>query len=263
MQIEFISCTSAGKSTLVQRMLHIYQEQKPELKHSYDFVLQRMHLAWIANRSLRVIAVNALALGMCLLAWRRHHLFLTYTLARVRQLNVNVSLLERLKIIRIILRNVGVHEFVERYSASEDVVIADEGFLQIAHYLLVHTAVEPRVEQIETFAKLVPLPRVVVYIRQPDALLIERTLQRGHKRIPTGSPELVKLFVSRATTMFEILIRQPAICGRLLIIDGQQRILLHSHSDLEPPLERACNLIRLALSIAGQTKTARGLGNWA
>lgn len=250
MQIEFMGCTSAGKSSMVKRILRSHPELPQLISHGNDFVLQRMRLAWVVNPKLRVIALNMTALWMCLLAWRKYRPILSHAIICIRQLKVDVSALERLRIFRITLRNVGLHEFVERYAAAKEVVITDEGMLQIAHYLFVHIAVGPRQEQIETFGKLVPLPDAVVYIRQPAVLLVQRTLQRGHKRIPNGSTELAMRFVTYANTVFEVLIQQPAISDTLVVIDNGQLVSRDLNLARNSVLVRVRDLVQLGLSTA-------------
>ena len=247
MQIELFGCTGAGKSSLLRQILHAQSGQRPAITRGDDFLLRRMRLAWVKGAA-RPVVLNALSIAMCVFAWRKRRAFLRHVASCVHQLRNDISSLERLRIWRITLRNVGLYEFVERYAATDEVVFTDEGMLQIAHYLFVNIAVESRQADIKSFAMFVPLPAAVVYLFQPETLLIERTVQRGHKRIPPGSTELVKRFITRATAMFEILLQQPAIRGKLLMIDGERRNLTAASAPMHEELERACNLIRPALS---------------
>lgn len=247
MQIEFFGCSSAGKSRLLNRILQAHSQSLPAVVSSSDFVLQYVRLAWLTG-TLRVIVLNLFSVSMCLLAWHKHRVFLRHVVNCVRQRRHHAALLERLRILRIALRNVGLFEFVERYAANDEIVVTDEGMLQIAHYLFVNVAVEPRRADIELFATLVPLPAVVVYLSQTESLLVKRTVRRGHKRIPPYSSELVKKFIARAVTTFEILIQQPAIRRKLLTIDGKQQTLSSVSLPMDGKLERAYNLIRPALS---------------
>ncbi len=205
------------------------------------------------------MAVNLIAFGMCLLAWRKRQLFLRYVIGCIGQLRPHASFSQRVRILRITLRNVGLYEFVERYASDEEVVFTDEGMLQIAHYLFVHIAFEPRVEAVETFARLVPLPAAVVYLRQPNAVLTERTLRRGHKRIPSGSIELTTRFVTRAAQVFDLLTQQADVRSRLVLVDEARRLelamqggnakqSLHRQSLHRQSLHRLCELIDAALS---------------
>ncbi len=248
MQIELFGCTGAGKSSLLRQILDAHPGQQPAITRGDEFFLRRVRLAWVKGAA-RAVVLNVLCIAMSVFAWRKRRAFLHHVAARVLQLRKHIAPLEVLRIVRITLRNVGLYEFIERYVAPEEVVFTDEGMLQIAHYLYVHIAVAPCVEQLEAFAKLAPLPAVVVYIRQPDALLIDRTAQRGHKRIPAGSSELVKRFVTRATATFEFLIQQPAIRGKLLVIEGEQRVLTTTAATRNQQLDYVSNLIQPALSV--------------
>ncbi len=247
MQVELVGCTGAGKSSLLNRILHLHAGSPSAVSGSNEFMLRRTRLDWLTG-SARLMAVNIISLGMCALAWRKRRPFLRYVISCIGQLRQHVSFSQRMRILRITLRNVGLYEFVERYASDEEVVFTDEGMLQIAHYLFVHTAFEPRLDQVETFARLAPMPAAVLYLRQPEALLIERTLQRGHKRIPPDSIALTTRFVSRAARTFEWLIQQPAVRTRLLVVDAaQQPASITQGSDTDPSLHRLNDLIRAAL----------------
>ena len=71
------------------------------------------------------------------------------------------------------------------------------------------------------FAGLVPLPDLVIYLRQDAALLVQRTLARGHWRLQTGAPGAVERFIATALTTFEHLVQMPAIARQLVIVQGQ------------------------------------------
>ncbi len=256
MQVELIGCTGAGKSSLLGSILHLHAGLQPAVSDSNEFMLRRMRLVWLTGK-MRLVAVNSISLVMCVLAWRERREFLLHIIGCIRQLQQHASLFQRMRILRIALRNVGLHEFVERYASAEEVVFTDEGMLQIAHYLFVHTAFEPHIEQVETFAKLVPLPAAVLYLRQPEEVLIKRTLQRGHKRIPPGSVELTTRFVTRAARLFEWLTQQAAVRSRLLQVDSaQQPVSMIQGSDNNPSLQRLHDLIRPALSLAKHSTNA-------
>lgn len=247
MQVELIGCTGAGKSSLLNSILHASTGGQLVVSDSNEFMLRRLRLAWLRGK-LRLVVVNSIALAMCVLGWRERRVFLRYAISCISQLRQHASFFQRFKILRITLRNVGIYEFVERYASEDEVVFTDEGMLQIAHYLFVHVAFEPGIEQIETFARLVPLPPAVLYLRQPDAVLIERTLQRGHKRVPPGSVALTTRFVTRAARMFETLTQQPAVHSRLLLADSAQPSSpVMQGSDVTPTLDRLCALIRPVL----------------
>ena len=186
MQVELIGCTSAGKSTLAESVLWAYRGIGMDASMGADFVLQQVGLNWVKGKLARTILIDIIALFACLTTWRSNYAFYRFASGVVLGLPVTVSWLERLNIARNTFKKVGIYELVRRGASDRQVVLLDEGTLHTAHYLFVHVSTEPNIADLATFAKLVPLPDVVVHVRQSKSVLIERTLQRGHKRIPAS-----------------------------------------------------------------------------
>lgn len=222
MQVELIGCTSAGKSTLAESVLWAYRGTGMDASMGADFVLQQVGLNWVKGKLARTILIDIIALFACLATWRSNYAFYRFASGVVLGLPVTVSWLERLNIARNTFKKVGIYELVRRGASDRQVVLLDEGTLHTAHYLFVHVSTEPNLADLATFAKLVPLPDVVVHVRQSQSVLIERTLQRGHKRIPARSRSAVECFIKRSVAVFEELERQPALQGRSLVVDGCQ-----------------------------------------
>jgi hypothetical protein len=154
-----------------------------------------------------MLVLNLVALFACFLTRRKNIDFFRFVIRVILRLPSTVRWSEKLKIARIAARNVGIYELVHRYGSDRQVVIADEGTLQIAHYLFVHVSSEPSISDLETFTHLVALPDFIVHVLQDEHVLIKRTQARGHKRIPAGTYEGTRLFVSRAVTTYATLIR--------------------------------------------------------
>jgi len=222
MQIELIGCTSAGKSTLLADILQANRKQELDALSSYDFVLRKFRLDWIRNHIIRMLLLNLLALPACLVTWRKNFDLLRFVIGVVLRLPASVPRIHRLKIARITLRNVGVYEIVSHYSSDEQVVVADEGTLQIAHYLFVHLTVEPNLNDLSTFIELIPLPETVVYVRPSESVLVARTLARGHHRIPDMTPANVERFIRRAVTVFDRLAQEPVLRNRVVAVENEQ-----------------------------------------
>jgi hypothetical protein len=220
MQIELIGCTSAGKSSLAENIIKHNHQYGLNLVTSYDFVLRWAHLDWIKNNPVRMLVLNLIALFACLFTLRKNLVFYRFVMGVILRLPPMISLFEKLKIARIVARNMGIDEIVRRNSSDQQVVLADEGTLHTAHYLFVHVSAEPDMGGLDTFIRLVPLPDVAIYVRQPESVLISRISKRGHKRIPEGAPALVNRFVKHGVTVFEKLIEYSNLEGRLLIVSN-------------------------------------------
>jgi adenosyl cobinamide kinase/adenosyl cobinamide phosphate guanylyltransferase len=224
MQIEVIGCTSAGKSTFIQKVLNANQPNGFHLVTSYDFVLNWAHLSWVKQHRIRMFILNLIALLACVFTWQKNYRFYRFALGVIKRLPDKVSLSERIKIARLVARNIGIFEIVHRSKSERQVILADEGTLHIAHYLFVHVSTEPDLKDLATFNSLVSLPDVAVYIRQPESVLVSRTGKRGHKRIPSNSTMLVNRFIKHGLAVFEQLIECSSLEDRLVIINNGDEI---------------------------------------
>jgi thymidylate kinase len=85
--------------------------------------------------------------------------------------------------------------------------------------LFAHVDPAPDLAQVATFAAIVPLPDMIMYVRRPRALLIERIRARGHHRISNIEPRTVVRFVEHAEQTFECLAGVPRLAARLVVAD--------------------------------------------
>jgi len=231
MQIELIGCTGTGKSTLAQRILRDFRAHGIPVLPSEEFLLRHIGAAWVSRRVVRTLLVDMVALAGWLMTWRKNLRFSLFALRAVGRLPV--GRLEKLNLVRHVLRKVGVYELIRRNDSGRQVVVVDEGTLHVVHNIFVHAAAGACVADIPTFARLAPMPDVAVYVRHDDRVLVARTLQRGHRRIPGRSPAHTARFVARAVEAFETLIQQAAVKQRLLIVD-QRRETLVAEANLFP-----------------------------
>ncbi len=221
MQIEIIGATGAGKSTLIKNIIRTNQGGIQSVLTSYDFVLQHFGLGWVRQHKVRMLLLNLLAVTYSMLHWRKYQSLLRFCHTFLRQLPPSVAHVDRRKIARIVLRNIGIYEIVSRYTNQRQVIIADEGILQIAHYLFVHLGTKPDLVALTTFVQIAPLPEVAVYLHSPIALLVERTLRRGHHRIAEPSPEKVARFITNAVTVFDHIIQLALVQPHAIHITGE------------------------------------------
>lgn len=246
MQIELIGCTSAGKSTLIRNILQANSDQAIDISLGDDFILEKLRLHRATGYLPRSLLVNMVALLACLITWRKNHRFYRFAAHLVAQLPVPRS--EKLYIFRNVLKKIGAQEIIRYFHNDEQVVIVDEGVLQVAHNLFVHQSVQTDMANLSTFVKLITLPDVIVYLRQPESLLVERIIRRGHARIPDRSHENVIFFVQQAVAMFEELIQNPAVACKLLIVDRGLEITVAANNRSDALLEPALQLIHNGLT---------------
>ncbi len=217
MHIELIGCTSAGKSTLVESVIQARRGQGATITLGDDLVLRRLRLHWVKSSSARRLLVNIAGLLASLLTWRKNRALIRFA-GRVL-FQPAIPRVERLQLLRNVLKKIGVYEIIRR-SGSRQTVLVDEGTLQIAHNLFVHASAGVDPALVAEFAAIVPLPDAVVYLRPPEELLVERIVARGHSRLPDRSEAQVTRFVRQAVAVFDQLAQQPAIAARTLVTDG-------------------------------------------
>ena len=118
--------------------------------------------------------------------------------------------------------------------------------LQAIHTLFVHANGDDYdfKNQLTDFLNRVPLPDAIVYLRQPESVLIERTLKRGHNRIHNEAAEQeVAAFIGQAVHIFEAIKHCPRFSNRLLVINGEQSKLQGIGNIQSVKLARVAGLI--------------------
>ena len=256
LQVELTGCTGAGKSTLTSRLLRMCRDQGIDAWIDYDFVLGQVRLDWIKSKLARALVVNLVSLCVCLVTWRNYREFYRFMIRVISRLPVAWS--EKLYVGRNVLKNMGIHEIIRRCASDQQIVFLDEGTLHIAHYLFVHVSVEPDTEGLSTFVELVPLPDVVVYVSQTERVLIERTLARGHKRVPIRSYAQVELFIKRAIETFEELRQQSVLQSRLIVVDSQRKIIVGQDYPKDAPFADVLKMVRAGVEMVS-TECSRGV----
>ena len=247
MQIEFIGCTSAGKSTLISAAIRACEELGIEASLGDDSVLKWNRLSWTRGYLIRRLLADLFSLFACLRNWHKHKQFYQFAARIVFRLPASVSWFEKLNTLRNVFRSIGVYEIVRRRGSEQQVVLIDEGTLHTAHQLFFHYSAGLDPGDLSTFIELAPVPDVVVYLQQDPTTLIERTVIRGHKQIPDRSPAVVERFITHAIVTFECLTQASVVKSRMLVVDSRQNI--HAPEDFrsDPFLVTAFDIIRSAI----------------
>lgn len=232
MQLELIGCTSAGKSTLATQLLTLGALTGVRMEKSYDYVLRRYQFGWVRAHKVRMLLLNLLAIGAALVVFWQRPRFGWWLLSYLCNLPAPITLGERLKIARITWRNLGIHHLIQQ-APPDRLILADEGCIQAAHYLFVNLAQQPDLAALDYFLHQIPLPDLVLYYKQPEALLVERTLRRGHKRIARSTPAQVQCFIHHAYTTFEYIGRAASLRRQIIMLDGQSHQILQQPQPLE------------------------------
>jgi hypothetical protein len=227
-------------------MLQACHEQGIDILPGDDFVLKQVRLNWIRGHLPRTLLVDLATLSACLVTWRNNLKF--YLFATRLLFKLPIALFEKLNLLRNVLKKIGIHEIIRFRSADQQVILVDEGVLQAAHNLFVHDSVQVEVEHLATFVRLIPFPDVIVYLRQPESLLIDRTMKRGHKRIADRSYHNVARFVKQAVATFDQLAQNPMVERKLVVVDGGQTVTSAANCQDDPRFDLALRIIRTGIT---------------
>jgi len=242
MHIEIIGSTSAGKTTLANKMVSAGNINGEVVVLSDDFILEQLHINWIESGFLRRRSVELVAFATCLKRMTEYKEFIGFVLREGK--SSPGSWFYKINRMRNVIRKIGIFEFISQRAAGEHVVLADnEGLLQGVHNLFVHQNYESDVTKISRYVDLAPLPDVVLFIQQDEDILVSRTLKRGHARITRKSPENVVHFVNQAVTVFNELVSIPQIKERLLIVDSGMNLSNGDDEFSSIDFNRVANLI--------------------
>ena len=217
MMVEFIGGTGAGKTTVaaaVQRRL----AGRGEAITAPDLVASLVGLRPLARPLHRNLACDVVGLPFVLGSLGTHAAFLRLVLQVLARQRPTLQAANR---VRSTLRKIGVYEIIQRYGGGR-IVLVDEGTVLHAHNLFVYTSQECSSTDLDRFARVVPLPDVVVYVTAPLAVQIRRSLGRSDppREIRSRDPRLVELYVGRARALFEALVGIPNIGERVVRVDN-------------------------------------------
>lgn len=216
MIVEFTGSTSAGKSTLIQEVNSALEESASVVTAS-DIVLGRWGLENLVHPTAQNLIQDVAGFLSLPVFSAERRSFLRYamrTLVRRRPFE-----LMTLNYGRSILRAVGVDEVVSRVDDGP-IVLVDEGTFHTAYSLLIMAKTFPAPEEIEEFARRVPLSDLVVHVRAPADILKKRILARSDppRELRSRDPRLVESHISRAVAVFDAATRAPRIEPRVMAV---------------------------------------------
>lgn len=202
MIIEFIGSSSSGKSTIVNgvktsmvQKYHNFSFLSVGGNYLYDLIA----LPWFMKFALRNKAICKLAK----LSISKH----------------TDNAWNYLNLYRNFIKKMGIYEFVRARRMNEN-IIWDEGSVHAAHNLFVHVNTHPCFSGVEEFARLVPLPDVIIYVKASVGDILFRMSKRGwHRRVNNNESDM-RLFVEHALLVFERLIAVERIKKRTVIVNN-------------------------------------------
>ena len=246
MQIELIGCTCAGKSTLARRIVQYCGERGIPVMFARDFVARRFRLDRIPWPPLRSLAWKLVTLSACLTTVGKYSAFYGFAIRTL--FHSPATWYHKYRLFQRILRQIGIYEMIRRAGAHEQFLLVDEGSLHAAHNLFVYAGGQlPDRCELSKFLHMIPLPDVVVLVRQSEFVLTERTQARGHPRIPRDDCQAGQAFIRQAVEVFDWLANQPAIAKRLLVVNGLSGMSEGNAADISSELAAVRNIFRNAM----------------
>lgn len=218
MIVEFIGSTGAGKSTLI-KAVHKELSKTVPVSTSFEIIASPLGLQGVKNPTARNFIQEIFGLPSFIRSIWRYRDFILFNLRILRQHKIfTIYMLNNL---RSLERKIAIYATINRRE-SEQIILVDEGVVLQSHHLFVYTDTDYSQEEISTFARLCPMPDLLVYIQAPLDQLIERSLKRPDppRPIKTKEPALNEKYIRQAVTMFEHLINTEQLRDRTLLIDN-------------------------------------------
>ena len=217
MIIEFIGSTGAGKTSLISKIHHKLAQTKV-VTTPFDLIAAPLGLNSITHPTAQNLIQELVGFPFFIGSLYRHGKFLSHTIETFSR-NTKFSI-HRINNLRSLERKIGVYEITQRYY-KDQIILVDEGPILAAH-MFVFTGSLVTSSEIATFADLVPLPDLIVYIKAPVDVLVRRALQRPDPPREMGNkdPVMTEKYVKDATTIFDQLMGSERIRSRVLIVDN-------------------------------------------
>jgi len=218
MIIEFIGSTGAGKTTLISAVRRRLAETA-KVMTSFERVASPVGLRRVTNPTARNLIQELVGFPFFIGSLYRHKALIIFILRMLaRQAGFSFFTINNL---RSLERKLGVDEILKRRQNNK-IVLVDEGPLLLAHNVFVYSGAQYTGEEIARFAALVPLPDIIIYIKAPLDILVQRSLLRADppREMKSKNRGLVEKHINRALEMFDQLVAAENIKCRLLIVEN-------------------------------------------
>ncbi len=217
MVIEFIGTTGVGKTTLIRKLCSRLAESEPAIE-AVRLAVGFLGLRSGMNATVENVVQEIIGFPFFVLAAHKYRNFLGYTM-RLFALKGH-SGLERINNLRSLERKVGINEIVRLYGGNRHVLV-DEGPLLVAHMFAFGGGALTR-DEIENFARLVPLPDLIVYVKAPVDVVVGRTIGRADapRQLRARDCRWTERTIENATRIFDELVKAENIRCRLLTVES-------------------------------------------
>jgi len=213
MIVEFIGCTGAGKTTLIEHVQRRLTKTTPVTTSVGLVGLQN-----VTNPTVQNLIQEMVGFPFFLGALYHYREFIRHTIQLfLRNSGFSIRTINNL---RSLERKLAMYEIMRRY-CRDRLVLVDEGPILAAH-MFVFTGASYTSDEIDKFTTLLPLPDLVVYVRASVDTLIKRTLQRADapREIKKKNFAQTERYAKRAVALFDQLVEAENIRCRLLIAES-------------------------------------------
>lgn len=217
MIVEFIGSTGAGKTSLISK-IHHKLAQTTVVTTSFGLVAAPLGLSGVTHPTAQNLIQELVAFPFFISSLNRYRKFLAHTI-RTFSHNTKFSI-HTINNLRSLERKIGLYEITQRYNRDR-IILVDEGPILAAH-MFVFAGAAVTSSEIATFATLLPLPDLIVYIKTPIEVLVRRALKRLDPPREMGGrdPAMTEKYVRSATSVFDQLMAAERIRSRLLIVEN-------------------------------------------
>jgi thymidylate kinase len=217
MIIEFIGCTGVGKTTLISEVRNRLAQKTP-VTTSFELIATPLGLNHVSSRMFRNFIQEIAVLPIFIRRLQRNKAIIAYAVRMLRR-HADLSIFT-INNLRGIERKIGVYEKINAHSNNQ-VILVDEGTVHLAHKIFVFNNAGYTSDEIIRFARLIPVPDLIVYVRAPVENLIQRTQNRPDPpREIRKNQHLTEKYIYRAVAMFEQIILAENIKSRLLVVEN-------------------------------------------
>ncbi len=217
MIVEFIGSTGAGKTSLISK-IHHQLAQTVSVTTSFDLIAAPLGLRGVTHPTAQNLIQELAGFPFFIGSLNRYGKFLAHTIRTFsRDTKFSIHTINNL---RSLERKIGMYEIAKRHNRDR-IILVDEGPILAAHiFVFAHSLVTTL--EFATFAELLPLPDLIVYIKAPVDVLVRRTLGRldPPREMDTNDPSTTEKYVKKAVSIFDRLIENEKIRSRLLVVDN-------------------------------------------
>lgn len=218
MIVEFIGSTGSGKTSLISKV-HQRLEKGTNVSFSFEAVAAGLGLGNVTHPTIRNLIQEVIGFPYFICSLFHYKPFVSFIVRMLRR-HAKYSIIT-LHYLRSLERTMGVYEIIRRIK-KDVIILLDEGTLVLAHNVFGFSVKAYYEEEITEFSDLVPLPDLIIYVRAPLGILIERSLQRTDppREMRARDRVLNEQYLRRSIRVFDQLVNGEKIRDQVFVVDN-------------------------------------------